>query len=104
MIDYKQCAHCGRTLPVAMFCRKKTATDGYQSFCRDCQKQSTKPWQDAQKELRHIKYELRKEHDQQEQERINKLISIAERRTRKNYKVEFIYLIEDGVTKWTRAQ
>lgn len=104
MIEFKQCAHCGRTLPVEMFCRKKTATDGYQSLCRDCQKKSGKPWQDEQKRLRHEKHDLREEHKKQEDERIKKLILRAERRTRKNYKVEFIYLIENGVTKWTRAQ
>lgn len=33
---YKTCAHCRLYLPTSSFAARKTATDGLQSYCRDC--------------------------------------------------------------------
>lgn len=38
MSDVKRCSHCGRVLPVSCFSRSSRNTDGYQCWCKDCQR------------------------------------------------------------------
>lgn len=38
MSDVKRCSHCGRVLPVGSFYRSSMNTDGYQCWCKDCQR------------------------------------------------------------------
>lgn len=38
MSDVKRCSHCGRVLPVGSFYRSSRNTDGYQCWCKDCQR------------------------------------------------------------------
>ncbi len=38
MSDVKWCSHCGRVLPVSCFNRSSRNTDGYQCWCKDCQR------------------------------------------------------------------
>lgn len=38
MSDVKRCSHCGRVLPVSCFNRSSRNTDGYQCWCKDCQR------------------------------------------------------------------
>ena len=38
MSDVKRCSHCGRDLPVSCFYRSSRNTDGYQCWCKDCQR------------------------------------------------------------------
>lgn len=38
MSDVKRCSRCGRDLPVGSFYRSSRNTDGYQCWCKDCQR------------------------------------------------------------------
>lgn len=35
-LQTKQCAHCGKVLPVSEFYGNKTARDGLASWCKNC--------------------------------------------------------------------
>lgn len=37
--EYKRCGHCGRELPVDMFYKSSSSTDGLQSTCKECHRE-----------------------------------------------------------------
>jgi len=52
-IQTKKCAHCGRELPVSEYNHCSVASDGLQSWCRDCSREANRKAWRAKKEKAH---------------------------------------------------
>ena len=54
----KQCKECGRILPVSEFNKRASAKDGYQEYCRCCQKRQQKEYYLKKKGLKESRCEV----------------------------------------------
>ena len=53
----KQCSRCGVTLPVSLYSKHDKAEDGLQSYCRICNRDNMRIWQ-QKKELEDARREI----------------------------------------------
>ena len=77
----KRCVRCGLVKSIDDFCRCPGKRDGLQSYCRECQKISSSGWVLREKKIRHLKRELRQEHDEEQARQIEQLVLRGEHRT-----------------------
>lgn len=41
-LEFKECSHCGKVLPIESFGKRKSSKDGYSGVCKACVKESRK--------------------------------------------------------------